>query len=185
MSTISTTLWMGSIPNYKLGALKWTIFLSSFVTFAVGAPYLCHQFGLAGVVFLPMHFAVILAAMTMGIRGGLLTALASPVISFALSGMPPVASLAPMTVELSIYAVVAGWLVHHKRLPLIGALIIAMIAGRMLSISLGIFGFGSTFSLAEKARILFVTGLPGIIAQLLLLPPATSKISKFLADGNK
>lgn len=181
----AATLWLGSIPTYKLSTLKWMAFLSAFVTFAVGAPYICHQFGLAGVIFLPMHFAVILAAMTMGIRGGLLTALASPVISFVLSGMPPAPILVSITVELSAYAVVAGWLVHRKRFPLIGALVIAMIVGRFIAMGLGIFGFGSTFFLADKARVLFITGLPGIIVQLLLLPPATSKIGKFLTDEGK
>lgn len=178
----TTALWLGSIPNYKLGTLKWMAFLTAFVTFAVGAPYLCHQFGMAGVVFLPMHFAVLFAAMTMGVRGGLITALASPALSFALSSMPPVNALAPMTIELSAYAVIAGWLIHHKRLPLIAALVIAMLVGRFIAIGLGFIGVGTILSLSDKIQILFVTGLPGILAQLLLLPPATSKISKFLAE---
>jgi len=161
------------------------VFLTAFTTFAVGAPHMCHQFGLAGVIFLPMHFAVIFAAMTMGVRGGLLTALASPAISFALSGMPPAAMLAPMTIELSAYAAVAGWLVHHKKFPLIGALAIAMIAGRILALVVGALGLGAVFSFTDKIQVLFITGLPGIVAQLLLLPPATAKISKFLSDDSK
>lgn len=178
----TATLWLGSIPNYRLGTLKWAAFLTAFVTFAVGAPYLCHQFGMAGVVFLPMHFAVLFAAMTMGIRGGFITALASPALNFALSGMPPINALASITIELSAYAIIAGWLVHHKRLSLIAALAIAMLAGRFVVIGLGFIGIGAVLSITDKMQILFVTGLPGILAQIVLLPPATAKISKFLAE---
>ncbi|RKY70366.1 MAG: ECF transporter S component, partial [Candidatus Latescibacterota bacterium] len=48
-----------------------------------------HQFGIAGKVFLPMHFPVIVAGLLFGPFSGLLVGLFSPVLSFLLTGMPP------------------------------------------------------------------------------------------------
>lgn len=182
MSALSATLWINSIPTYKLTTLRWAAFLTAFVTLAVGTPHVCHQFGLAGTIFLPIHFAVIFAAMVMGTRGGILTAMVSPIISFGLSGMPPAHILATMTIELMAYAGTAGWLVHNRKMSLIASLVVTMIVGRFLAIGINIFGFGATMSLAEKARILFIVGLPGIIIQILLLPPMAAKIGKYLSN---
>lgn len=185
MNTIAGTLGLAPVVTYRLTGTRWLLFFAAFTTFAVAGPYICHQFGLAGQVILPMHFAVIFAAMVMGVRGGLLAALASPIVSFALSGMPPAATLLPMTIELAVYAAVAGWLVHHRRTRILTALICAMLAGRLASLGLFTVGFGTSPSASILLRNLFMVGLPGIIAQLVFLPPAVSKISRFLSGANK
>ena len=135
---------------------------------------------MAGMVLLPMHFAVIFAAMIMGIRGGILTAAASPIISFACSGMPPAASLPAMTIELVTYAAIAGWLVHHLHTKIIFALICSMIGGRMVSLGLFAAGLSVAPSSTDLLRALFIIGLPGIIAQLVLIPPSVAMIGKYL-----
>ncbi|MFH0799329.1 MAG: hypothetical protein V2A66_04010 [Pseudomonadota bacterium] len=184
MNAIAGTLGFAPVMPYRLSGMRWLLFLAAFTTFAVAAPYLCHQFGLAGQVILPMHFAVIFAAMVMGLRGGVLTALASPLVSFSLSGMPPVGALLPMMAELAVYAAVAGWLVHHRHARIITALVCAMLAGRAVSLVFFAAGFGSAPSSQVLIRNLFLVGLPGIAAQLLLLPVMVSKIGDYLSRAD-
>ena len=180
MNTMVETLGLNQIMPYRLSRIRWALFFAAFTTLAVATPYICHQFGLAGQVILPMHFAVLFAAMVMGIGGGLLTALASPIVSFALSGMPPAAALLPMTLELAIYAAVAGWLVHHRRARILTALVCAMIAGRLALLGFFAVGFGTAPSVSVLLRNLFLVGLPGIIAQIVLLPSIVAKVGTFL-----
>lgn len=179
MSTLSAVTWLGSIPTFKMSVLKWVLFLSGFVTFAVGAPYICHQFGLAGTIFLPMHFAIMVAAIVMGFRGGIAAALISPVVSFATSGMPPVAALLPMTIELVTYALFINLAVRTLKAPVLMSLIIAMIAGRAVSIALISLILQNT-PLATQAHNVFILSLPGILIQLAFVPLLSAKIMSFL-----
>jgi hypothetical protein len=179
MSAVSTTMWLGRVPACSLSFQKWALFFIGFVAFAVGAPYICHQFGLAGAVILPMHFAIMVAALVMGLRGGILVALLSPVISFATSGMPPVTSLIPMTIELATYALVLNLSARTFKLPLLISLVVTMLSGRAVSIL-----FASLFlqnvPLSAQAHMLFITAIPGIMIQLALVPLLSSKIIGFL-----
>ncbi len=180
---ITQVIGLSPIKSYKLSTVKWSLFFIAFTTLAVLTPYTAHQFGIAGQVFLPMHFFVFLAAMAMGIRGGVLTALASPALSFVISGMPPAHMLMPMTIELSIYALISAWLLHHKRVRIITALVVSMIIGKLAMV--GIFNTLLSYQASNSTLVnnLFIIALPGIIIQLLVLPLAVSKISCFLKDG--
>jgi len=179
MSAVSATVWLGGVPTYRMSTLKWVLFLFGFVTFAVGAPYICHQFGLAGMVFLPMHFAIMVAAIVMGLRGGIAVALISPLVSYATSGMPPVTALMPMTIELATYALVINLAVRTFKVPMLISLIIAMIVGRAVSIALISLILQNT-QLATQVHNLFVIALPGILIQLAFVPLISSKLMSFL-----
>lgn len=180
MNAIAGTLGWNQVVPYRLAGLRWALFFAGFTAFAIAAPYVCHQFGIAGTVILPMHFAVLFAAMVMGVRGGVLTALASPALSLTLTGMPPAGMLLPMTIELTVYALVAGWLVHRRHARVITGLACAMIAGRVATLGLFALGVNASPSASVLLKNLFLVGLPGIVAQLILLPIAASKIASFL-----
>ena len=60
-----------------------------FVALSVLTPMLLHQFSLAGTVLMPILFITFLAALRFGWAVGLLSAVASPLVSYALTGMPP------------------------------------------------------------------------------------------------
>lgn len=163
----------------NLGAARWALFLSIFTALAIALPYACHQFGIAGMVLLPMHFAVILAAIVMDLKGGLAVAFVSPVLSYLLSGMPPAASLTPITVELAAYALAVNLAAKRFKIPLVLSLIITMIAGRMVSmLFVSLILQQTPFSV--QFHNLFVVGIPGIIIQLIFLPPVASKVLNFL-----
>lgn len=184
MSAQAGILGLNQVVPYRLAGIRWALFLVAFTTFAVAAPSVAHQFGIAGTVLLPMHFAVLFAALVMGVRGGVLTALASPVVSFALSRMPPAGMLLPMTIELAVYALVAGYLFHHRRARIIVALLLAMIAGRAVLLGLFALGLGAAPAASALIKNLLIVGLPGIIAQLVLLPTAVSTIGTCLRKAD-
>lgn len=83
MSTYAKTLTQPfTLPQTYLKA-------SAFVLLSVAVPQLMHQFSLAGTIFLPILFFTFFAAIRFGWAVGLLTAIASPLVSNALTGMPP------------------------------------------------------------------------------------------------
>jgi niacin transporter len=171
--------YLGTVVDCNLSALRRIIFLAAFTALAIALPYVCHQFGIAGMVFLPMHFAVMIAAIVMGFRGGLAVALVSPVLSYALSAMPPLQSLLPITVELCAYAAAINISLRKIKLPLVVSLIVAMIFGRLVSLSfVGL--ILNSVSGSVQIKNLFLVGLPGIIIQLALVPPLASKITTYL-----
>jgi hypothetical protein len=176
--------YFGPAVGCDLGALRWALFLTIFTALAILLPYACHQFALAGKVFLPMHFAVLTAAIVMGLRGGVAVALASPALSYALSGMPQVQSLIPTTVELATYAVVIDVAARRLRMPLVLSLVAAMVLGRFASIALASLVLQNT-PLASQARKLFVIGIPGMLIQLALVPLISSRIAGCLSDGRR
>lgn len=145
---------------------------------AIALPQVFHLIGIvsgtgaaAGTVFLPMHFPVLIAGLLAGPWVGLIAGIISPVLSCAISGMPAVALLPFMTVELAFYGLIAG-LMSKTKLPVILQLTVAMIGGRLaralaVLISVNFLGGnGSVVSVWDAT----VTGIPGIAIQLVVIP---------------
>ncbi len=136
-------------------------------------PQLFHAIG-AGPVFLPMHIPILLCGLCFGWEYGLICGLITPFMSSILTGMPPLFPIGVgMMFELAAYGAIAGLLYRKFNLNIYLALIGSMLVGRLVS------GIASTFlfGLAGKAYGFqlflmgaFVTGLPGIIVQLLIIP---------------
>ncbi len=143
-----------------------------FVTLGVVLPLVFHQFALAGRIFSPMHIPVFLAGIFVGPASGLIVGLICPTLSFLLTGMPPPYAVPLMSLELPIYGISIGILIRIIKLPIL-SLLFAMILGR-LAFALGLFVFGLFLSLPygpkEFIQVSLVTGLPGIAAQLILIP---------------
>lgn len=141
----------------------------------VVVPMAFHAIPNAGMVFLPMHIPVLLCGMLCGWPFGLTCGLLGPLLSSVITGMPPAATLPAMMVECAVYGAVAGILMKHVRtgklyLDLYIALIPAMIAGRVISGIAKALIFAPGTTLAAWATASFVTALPGILIQLLLIP---------------
>ena len=94
----------------KFANIRSYLFTASFVMMTIMLPFVFHQFHLAGPTYLPMHIFVLLAGLLFGWRAGLIVGLFSPLASHAISGMPTLAVLPQIVVELSVYGVVAGLL---------------------------------------------------------------------------
>lgn len=125
-----------------------------------------------GTILLPMHLPVLIAGLLLGPFYGIICAIVTPLISFMVSGMPPVVILPYMIIELSVYALIAGILYHKTRKVFI-SLICAQIGGRIVYAFL-LFLTAQLMSwnvpAAMSVYTSFVTGIPGIVIQLLIIP---------------
>jgi hypothetical protein len=161
---------------------------------AVGLPVVLHPIGL-GPAFLPMHLPVLLTGALAGATAGALAGMLAPALSYLLTGLPPVVPpVAPlMTFELATYGLVAGALralVGRWRLPgrasglgMLGLeylwLIAALIAGRLaLGLAAALLGpqLGLRVPALTYLQAAVLTGLPGIIVQLALVPAIVTRI---------
>lgn len=146
------------------------------VALGVVLPQLLHAVPNAGSVLLPMHIPVLLCGLTCGWAYGLGCGLLTPLLSHLITGMPPAALLPAMVCELAAYGLISGlaakFLHTGKRAPDIYIqLISAMLIGR------GVYGAANAlifragaYSMEVFLTAAFVTALPGIVIQLVLLP---------------
>ena len=107
---------------------------------------------------------------------GLACGLIGPLLSSLFTGMPPLAVLPAMLVELAVFGSMAGFLMSFVRTRKLYAdlyisLLVAMLIGRIVAgmARALIFAAGS-YSMAAWTTSYFVTALPGIAIQVVLLP---------------
>lgn len=143
-----------------------------FTAIGLALPVAFHAMSLSGSIFLPMHIPVLLCGLVCGWKYGLVTGIAIPLLSSVLTGMPPVYPVAiAMAFELATYGAVIGLL--SRKMNTILALIIAMLSGRaVLGIAnVALLGLsGKSYAWSAFIAGAFVTALPGIIMQLILVP---------------
>lgn len=99
---------------------------------------------------------------------------AAPLMSFLLSGMPMLAMLPFMMIELCAYGLVAG-LLREIKLPSLVKVVIAQLAGRIVltvATAVAVFAFGSGNSIAATWTSDLAAGLPGLALQWALIPLA-------------
>jgi hypothetical protein len=145
-----------------------------FAALGVILPQFFHLVGL-GAMFLPMFLPVMLGSMLLKRRFAFTVAVISPLASWLLTGMPPLAPpvLPVILLELSIISLTISTLRVHQQKPVMVALISAILIDRLLLfiiviIIAPIFGFANPlFSIA-----LVMSGFPGIILQLITIPLA-------------
>ncbi|MHB8107101.1 MAG: ECF transporter S component [Candidatus Cryosericum sp.] len=138
-------------------------------------PLVFHSlFGAAGgQMFLPLHYAVLLGGLLMGPVAGAFLGIVTPLLSTLLTGMPPVAILPPMVIELVIYGLVAGLAHRHWKLAPLWSLLLAMAGGRIaLGLAVALLGpsIGLTAEPATYVWTSIVSGLPGIAVQVVVIP---------------
>lgn len=146
------------------------------VALGVVLPQLLHAVPNAGNVLLPMHIPVLLCGLTCGWAYGLGCGLLAPLLSHLVTGMPPAAVLPGMLCELAVYGLIAGLAAKYihtgkRALDIYVQLIAAMLIGRVVYgiVNALIFRAGA-YSMEIFLTAAFVTALPGIILQLVLLP---------------
>lgn len=156
------------IRKLVLGAL--------FTALGVLLPMVFHFVPNAGSVFLPMHIPVLLCGLICGWPYGLACGILAPLLSSLLTGMPPAAMLPGMLCELAVYGAVSGLLSQFIRtgkalVDTYLALLGAMLAGRLVAGATNALIFrAGAYSLQTWIAASFVTALPGIIIQLVLIP---------------
>lgn len=168
-----------------MSATKKSIFTGLYMALGVLLPFAFHSIQGAGLIFLPMHIPVLLCGLTCGWLWGLACGFLTPLLSFLLTSMPAATVLPGLLPEFMIYGLTAGLLIKyfntrsyhvaHLYLSLIGA----MLCGRILSgiLNAVIFSAGS-YGLVAWLTASFITALPGIVIQLLLIPPLVLALRK-------
>lgn len=152
-----------------------------FLALGLVLPFAFHSFGPgAGAMFLPMHIPVLLCGFVCGSGYGALIGALTPLVSSALTGMPVFMPTGiAMCFELMTYGFLSGLIV--KKLPLYPSLIITMLAGRAVSgiVNLILLSMaGKAYTLEIFLTAAFVTALPGIILQLIIIPLLVKVIEK-------
>lgn len=124
----------------------------------------------AGQAFLPMHIAVLIAALTFGITSASIVSGSSIIFSYLLTGMPSIARLPYMLIELLIYAILLG--IFNKKFNSYISLVLTIVLGRLvyagiLAFAINVIGLQTYgISVIESIKM----GLPGIIIQLAFIP---------------
>ena len=140
-------------------------------------PLAVHGIPNAGTLLSPMHLPVLLCGLICGWPYGLICGLIGPLLSSMNSSMPPAGPiLYGMLVELAFYGLISGLLmqlIHTGKTTadLYISLTAAMLAGRIAGgLAKAFFFSAGSYSFSIWATAYFVSTLPGILLQLLLLP---------------
>lgn len=148
-------------------------------------PFLTGQIPQIGSKLLPMHIPVLLCGFLCGPVWGCAVGLIAPILRSLLFSMPPLFPTATaMAFELAAYGLLAG--LFYRLLPkktpyLYVALILAMIGGRLVwglaqTVLMGM--TGKSFTLTAFWTGAFANAWPGIILQLVLIPPVVAALKK-------
>jgi hypothetical protein len=161
------------------------------IALGVVLPFFIHPFGLSPRVILPMHFPVFLAGMLLSPFHAAVVGVLAPALSMGLTGLPTVDQTMRLVPELAVYG--AATSIMLRLLPtipglseklgrlsaLIVAMVVAMVAGRLVYIGVSAI-MGGFEGLGYYSMILLVPAIPGIIAQLVLIPPLALRVQKML-----
>ena len=149
-----------------------------FLALAFVLPMVTGHVPQVGNMLCPMHFPILLCGFVLGGPWGLAVGFIAPLLRSVLFGMPPMFPIAiSMAFELAAYGFVSGVLwrkaKQHTRPMMYAALVTAMVAGRLVwgavrFVLAGLTGSGFPFSAFLSGALL--TAVPGIIAQLILIP---------------
>ncbi len=160
----------------EMSSVKKSIICAVCIALCYILPLLFHGIQNAGSIFCPMHIPVFICGLICGWQYGLLCGLAGPAISSALTGMPPIAYMPTMMVELAIYGVVAGIMMkivytRSTYADLYISLIVAMVLGRIgAGIVRALIFTRGAYSMAMWISAYLVTCWPGIIIQFIFIP---------------
>ena len=156
-----------------------------FLALAFVLPMITGHLPHVGNMLCPMHFPILLCGFVLGGPWGLAVGFVAPLLRSVLFGMPPMYPIAiAMAFELATYGAVAGFMyrkVQHT-LPMIYAtLVTSMVAGRLVwgAVRFVLAGLsGSSFPFSAFLSGALFTAVPGIIAQLVLIPLIITALQK-------
>jgi len=143
-------------------------------------PAALHPFGL-GPALSPLHLPILVCGIICGPIHGLACSVIGPMLSTLLTGMPSTYLLPTMLPELIAYGMLGGYLFRRIKvkslvLKVYLTLFPTMFFGRLIGALskaafylLGMFGV-QAFSFSQVVTAYFVTTLPAIVLQLIIVP---------------
>lgn len=163
---------------------KQIVLTALFVALGVALPQAFHAIPNAGSIFLPMHIPVLISGYAVGPVFGLLCGILTPLLSHLIFSMPPAPVLPGMLCELAMYGLMSGLLnkvvkIENRLVKNYVVLIGAMLCGRVTYGILNALVFkAGSYSLQAWISAAFVTAIPGIIIQLVLIPILVDRLQK-------
>ena len=156
---------------------KKLVLAALFLALAYTLPFITGQIREIGAMLCPMHLPVLLCGFICGWQWGLAVGFTAPLFRSLTLGMPRLfPSAVCMAFELAVYGAVAGLM--HKLLPrkkpyIYISLLSAMLLGRLvwgaaMFVCMGL--SGGAFTLAAFLAGAITNAIPGIIAQIILVP---------------
>ena len=184
---MTNTMILKTMEKPRLSVKAQTLAAIAAVAGAVAVPQIFHALGAAfglgtalGEAFLPMHLPILLVGLLAGPYAGAAAGMFGPLVSFALSGMPGIAMLPFMMLELCVYGLAAG-LLRNVKLPVVAKVLIAQIAGRVIrsaAILAAVYGLGSESVSLASIWMSIGPGVYGIVLQWALLPVAVHFVER-------
>ncbi len=165
--------------NFSLAEYKTYLLSLLFAVSGVVTPYLFHHFNLAGQIFLPIYFFVLIGAYKFGWRVGMITAISAPLLSFGLSGMPVISILPLVIIKGCLLASIAGFTASQ-----LGKLSVLSIFSAVFSYQL--LGFAIVYLFTHDINLALMDlrmGYPGLILQVIGGFALLTNISKY--EGKK
>lgn len=155
---MQTTLKLYSLDYSELKTYKVALL---YAVANVLFPQICHYFG-SGAVWLPIYFFTLVGAYKYGWKVGLLTAVASPLVSHALFGMPVGIMLPVVMVRSAVLALVAGYVSHRFQKVTLPLLALVVLASFLLGGLPDLMIRGELYHAWQSQ----LTGIPGMLLQI-------------------
>lgn len=150
---------------------------SMFLALGIILPFLTGQIPRVGNMLLPMHIPVLLCGLICSWQYGALVGFVTPLLRFSLFGAPPMPMGISMAFELCAYGLLVGLLYGRSKwkcvVSLYRSLLIAMVGGRVVWAAARVVLMGVShlpFGWEAFLSGAFLTAIPGIILQLVLIP---------------
>ena len=158
-------------------AIKKLCLSGMFLALAILLPFLTANSRELGNILCLMHLPIFVCGIVCGPVYGAAVGVTAPLLRSFLVGMPPFPAVSvPMAAELMVYGAAVGLLClifPKKTLWLYPNLLLSMVLGRIVSVVTKylLYSLGKTeFSLSMVLQMNFITTLPGVALQLLLVP---------------
>ena len=162
----------------KTSATRGIVLAALFLALAFVLPMITGHVPQVGNMLCPMHFPILLCGFVLGGPWGLAVGFVAPLLRSVLFGMPPMFPVAiSMAFELATYGFVSG--VVYRRVQ--HTLLSAMVAGRLVwgAVRFILAGLtGSSFPFSAFLSGALLTAVPGILAQLILIPLIVNALTK-------
>lgn len=164
--------------------IKKIVYTAICLAVSLAIPQICYVIGIfSGSVFLPMHIGVIVTGFIAGpISGGLVGVLV-PFICNIITQTPGYPMVYFLMVEISAFGFSVGYFYKIRKYGINASLILSQIVGRIFYAIAVVFALNVLKMPFAFARMLDITqklisSIPGIIIQLIVIPPIVRVIEK-------
>lgn len=149
--------------NFGLAEYKTYILSLGLIAGSILFPYLLHHFYLAGEIFLPIYFFVLIGAYKFGWKVGAITGIFSPLISFALTGMPMPAILPSVIIKGILLALAASFFARKNTKLSILTILLTVFSYQLVG-SLIVYLLTHNLALSTADVVL---GYPGLLLEII------------------